>query len=209
MMLKYLCHQHHEPVRGTSMSRKSKKEVLNLDDVIADFDALLEANKRGINPLGKTLPSGRLLHNPAKRTVKSASRWASQQVDNAVKAADDWLDGVKNPSRDPVAAAIDSAAKWEDKMSTAIKEGRFVKGLKKVPTGEVAAIATAVGSGAFSTGITARKSKIDRVVGELQTLAQSASDTIQAMPDKTDADREKRLLSARKLMIEVGKRRRG
>jgi len=28
------------------------------------------------------------------------------------------------------------------------------------------------------------------------------------MPDKTDADREKRLLQARKLMLEVGKKRR-
>jgi hypothetical protein len=29
------------------------------------------------------------------------------------------------------------------------------------------------------------------------------------MPDKTDADREKRLIAARRLMIEVGKKRRG
>jgi len=61
----------------------------------------------------------------------------------------------------------------------------------------------------FSDGLAARDSKISRVVGELQPMAQSVSDAIQAMSDATDTDREKRLLSARKLMIEVGKKRRG
>ena len=61
----------------------------------------------------------------------------------------------------------------------------------------------------FTEGVAARESKIKRVFGELQPLFQSVSDAIQTMPDKTDADREKRLLTARKLMIEVGKKRRG
>lgn len=179
------------------------------EDLFKDFDALVEVQKRGENPVNVTLPSGRRLHNPAKRTVKSASRWASQQVDNAVAASADWLDGVKNPSRPPLEAAKDAIPKWEDAMDRAIKEKRMEKGLAKSSQSEIVAIAEAVGEGGYRTGVEARRGKVSRVVGELQPLMQALSDSIQAMSDKTDSDREKRLISARKLMIEVGRKRRG
>lgn len=191
----------------------SKRQSSDKDAVLMDFHALATLYASGkVKPsevVNINLPSGRFLHNPAKKTVKDASRWATQQVDNAKAASSDWLDGVMHPSRDPIAAGIAAAGKWEDKVKKAITDKRFEKGLRKSSLSEIQQIATAVGTGGYETGVEARRQKVQRVVQELQPLVQAASDSIQAIPDTTDADRIKRLTEARRLMIEVGKRRAG
>jgi MoxR-like ATPase len=190
------------PVSGTDPSWNS---------ILLDFNTLVKLyTEKGVSPdkvVNVRLPSGRVLHNPAKKKVKSPERWASQQISNATAAASDWLDGVKNPSRDPVSAAIDAKDKFVDRLEAAIKAGKWEKRLKKVTHSDIVSIAEKVGEDGFKKGIEAREDKIKKVVGELQPLLQAVSDTIQALPDKTDADREKRLLTARKLMIEVGTKR--
>jgi len=173
-------------------------------DPVAFFNAIADLRQSGQDPVQMGILPG----NPVTKKVKSADRWSKQQIDNAVAAASDWLDGVKNPSRNPIEAAIASKDKFVDRLNTAIAAGKWEKGLAKSSLAEIQDIATKVGTGAYSTGVSARESKIKRVVNELQPLAQAVSDSIQGMPDKTDAEREKRLVTARKLMIEVGKKRR-
>jgi len=197
-------------------SMKRKKRILGPardDSTIRDFHALADLYTSGRAPPGGVvnvnLPSGRYLHNPAKRRVKDASRWTSQQIENAKSAAADWLSGVQNPARDPIAAAIDAKMKWQNRLQAAITDDRFVKGLRKSSLSEIQAVAAAVGPEGFSRGIEARAAKIARVNAELQPLSQAVSDAIQALPDATDSDRAKRLTEARRLMLELGKRRRG
>ena len=174
-------------------------------DPLKVFDTLVDLRSQGIDPIDAGMVPG----NPVTKKVKSADRWVRQQVDSAVAASSKWLEGVNNPSRSPVTAGIDADPKWKDKMEQAIREDRRKKGLMKTSDAEIITHANALGTGVYSSGVTAREDKVRRIVTELQPLAQSVSDTIQGMSDKTDADREKRLLSARKLMIEAGKRRRG
>jgi len=174
-------------------------------DPVAVFHQLADLRLNGIDPV----EAGLLPGNPVTKKVKSTDRWATQQIDNAVKASADWLDGVKNPSRDPITSALAAEDKWKDRLAQAQKTGKWAKNLKKSSHAEIVAIASEVGTSGYETGVKARKVKVDRVVKELQPLAQSVSDTIQAMSDKTDADREKRLTAARKLMIEVGVKRAG
>jgi len=180
------------------------KELLDKDPV-AFFHALADLYVQGLDPKAM----GIIPSNPVTKKVKSPDRWAKQQIENAVAAASDWLDGVKNPARNPIEAALDKKDKWIDRLTAAIKDDKWAKNLKKVSPGEIIEVAEKVGTSAYATGITARESKIKKRVAELQPLVQAVSDAIQAMPDKTDADREKRLLTARKLMIEVGKKRAG
>ena len=65
-----------------------------------------------------------------EKRVKSADRWASQQINNAKAGSADWLDGIKNPSRDPIAAAIAAEGKYEEAMKKVLAEKRHVKGLQ-------------------------------------------------------------------------------
>jgi len=147
-------------------------------------------------------------HNPVTKRVLSPDKWTSRQIARAKAASADWLDGIKAPSRDPIEAAIDAKDKFLDRLNAALKAGYWEKGLRKTSHAEIVAIVEKLGTRAFEDGIEARERKIKRVVGELQPLVQAVSDSIQGMPDKTDSDREKRLLQARRLMIEVGKKRR-
>lgn len=174
-------------------------------DPLAVFNQLVDLQREGIDPIDAGIVPG----NPVTKTVKSADRWAKQQVENAEGAGDDWLDGVKNPSRDPIDAALAAEEKWEDRLQQAIKDKKWSKNLKKSSHAEIVEIVDGLGTGVYTNAFTPRAKKIRRVVGELQPLVQAASNTIQGMSDKTDADREKRLLTARKLMIEVGKKRAG
>lgn len=174
-------------------------------DPVAVFSALADLRAHGIDPVA----DGLVPHNPVTKKVKSADRWVRQQIDSAVAASSKWLEGVNNPARSPIAAGIDADPKWKDKMEQAIREDRRKKGLMKSSDAEIIAHANALGTGVYSSGVTAREDKVRRIVTELQPLAQSVSDTIQGMSDKTDADREKRLLTARKLMIAAGQKRRG
>jgi len=189
------------------MSEKLDPKLQDLldKDPLAFFNALAEMYQQGQDP--KAL--GIIPANPVTKRVKSADRWSGQQIENAKAAADDWLDGVKNPSRNPIEAALAAKDKFVDRLTQALKDGKWEKGLAKSSAAEIIDVATKVGSGHYATGVSAREAKIKRVVAELQPLTQAVSDTIQNMPDKSDADREKRLLSARKLMLELGKKRRG
>lgn len=175
------------------------------EDPIAAFHALADMRAQGIDPV----EAGILPGNPVTKKVKSADRWVKQQIENAEGAGDDWLDGVENPSRDPIAAALDAEEKMYDRYEEAKKAGKWRKNLAKSSHAEIVEVAKAVGTGAYTKGVRAREKKIKRVVAELHPLVQSASDTIQGMPQKTDDQREKRLIAARKLMIEVGKKRAG
>jgi len=192
-------------VRYVSEKLDPRLADLLAKDPLAFFNALADMYVQGQDP--KAL--GIIPANPVTKKVKSADRWAKQQVDNAKAASTDWLDGVQNPSRDPIEAAKAAKDKWADRLTAAMKAGKWEKGLGKSSAAEIKEIANAVGTSHYETGIEARRKKVARVVTELQPLAQAVSDTIQAMPDKTDADREKRLTQARKLMLEVGAKRRG
>lgn len=190
------------------MRSKKRSKVPSSDSLLVkDFDQVLALRQAGWKGAPVRLASGNVIHNPVMKKVISADRWKEKQVKRSVAAADDWLEGVKNPSRDPIEAAIASKKKMIDKHKAAIEAGKWEKNLKKSSAAEIVEIVTKLGSGVYSTGVEARDKKIGRVTNELQPLAQGVSDTIQAMPDDTDAAREKRLTSARKLMIEVGKKR--
>jgi hypothetical protein len=125
---------------GDSMDRENLdprlKELLDKDPV-AFFHALAEMYQSGQDP--KAL--GIIPSNPVTKKVKSPDRWAKQQIENAVSAAGDWLDGVKNPSRNPIEAALDKKDKWVDRLTTAIKDGKWEKNLKKVSHSEIVAVA--------------------------------------------------------------------
>jgi hypothetical protein len=187
------------------LKEKMENKQISEDEAYSVFDALSEVYTK----VGMDLREDLVPHNPVTKKVISPEKWTEKLIKRATAAADDWLAGIKNPSRDPVKAAIEADDKWKDKIQQAIKEDRRKKALEKVSHADIVATVDKLGTRVFTDGIAARENKIVKVVKELQPLVQAVSDTIQSMPDKTDADREKRLLMARRLMIEVGKKRRG
>jgi hypothetical protein len=187
-----------------SQEEEIRRQLEKLDPV-ERFHYFSSLREQGIDPKEVGIVPG----NPVTKKVKSGADMADKLVKRVSVAGDDWLNGVKNPSRNPVEAALAAKDKFVDRLTAAIKEGRWEGGLKKVTAADIAAVASALGPGVYTTGVDARKAKIGKVFNELAPMFQDVSNAIQTMSDKTDADREKRLLAARKLMLEVGKKRKG
>ena len=192
------------PEEKAQLEAELREKFQSLDPVEA-FHLLVELRSQGIDPKEVGVVPG----NPVTKKVPSGAKMAEKLVKRASVAGDDWVEGIKNPSRDPIEAALAAKDKFIDRLTAALKAGKWDAGLKRTSHAEIVKVVEALGSTVYTSGVEARKAKITKVFNELQPLFQSVSDTIQAMPDKTDADREKRLLMARKLMLEIGKKRAG
>jgi hypothetical protein len=182
---------------------------VDASDPVAAFNALVGAMQA--NPELAAEVMGPKQGNPVTlgSPVIPADEWADKQVRNASNASATWLKNVKRPRRNPLEAAIAAAPKRENKVKEALAQKKWEKAMAKVDENVMYATIDKRGESAFRAGIEDRKDKVLARVRELQPLVTAVATTIQSMPDATDADREKRLLAARKLMIEVGKKRLG
>lgn len=141
--------------------------------------------------------------------VISPEEWAEKQTRNASAAAAEWHKNVLRPRRDPLKAAIAAAPKRAEKVRQALEEKKWEKAMGKVDEDMMYDVIRKRGAAAFRSGVEDRKAKVVARTTELQPMVTALKKTIEAMPDVTDADREARLLAARRGMIEIGKRRRG
>lgn len=191
------------------MSPTNKSTPIDLGDFDAKFKSLL--NQLDTDPeLKAELTEGRM-GNPIQLgpLVKSPEEWADKQVKNASAAAAEWEKNVLNPRRDPIKAAIAAGPKRDQKVREALEQKKWEKAMGKVNEDLMYETIRKRGASAFRAGVEDRKGKVLAVAQELQPMVAGLKQTIDAMPDVTDADREKRLLAARRGMIEIGKKRRG
>jgi hypothetical protein len=145
------------------------------------------------------------INNPGPDPAKAAAKLISR----AQAATAEYCDGMRNPRRNPVEAAKRGAGKWANRVQAAITNGSYEKGVGKQDYSEAVNTATGDGGAAYSAGVTKREAKIKRVFADIMPRAGAVSQAIQAMPQDTEAQREQRLLAARKMMIAVGKQRKG
>ena len=182
---------------------------VSLDNVIGSFNKVVDYLQNTTDVKTFNTPHGK--GNPVTlgSRVLSAAEWATKQVNRATAASDDWLNGTLHPKVLPNEAAIKANAKRIDKLAEAEKQGKWLKAMQKVNPDDMYEVVKNVGAAGYKAGIEARKTKITKTIADLQPLVASVAATIDAMPQATDSDREKRLIAARRLMIEVGKKRLG
>ena len=126
--------------------------------------------------------------------VKPVDRWVKKQIDRVSVAGDDYKYGVENPERNPIEEAIKKKEKWQRKLEEAIKEGRWEKALSKVSLEEWKKAASEKGAPRFVEGVRMAEDKIREFVSKWQPILKSIQDAVRALPDVTDADREKRMI---------------
>lgn len=141
--------------------------------------------------------------------VISPEEWAAKQVSRASAAASEWEKNVLRPRKDPLKAAIAAKEKRKEKLRESLDQDKWAKAMAKVDEDLMYSVIRKRGAAAFRAGVEDRKEKVTARTKELQPMVAALKSTIDAMPDVTDADREKRLLAGRRGMIEIGKKRRG
>ena len=149
--------------------------------------------------------TGVTIMNPGPDAVRMVEKYARKTS----AAGGDWVDGVRAPKASFKEAAIKAKGKWASRTQEAIQQDKFAKGMAQVNEQEAIATATADGGAAYTAGIQKRMPKVQRAFARLAPMLGAVSQTVRAMPQDTDAQREQRLLAARRQMIEVGKRYRG
>ncbi len=137
------------------------------------------------------------------------SRMAAKLVSRAQAAAADYVYGVQNPKRDPKQAAVAAKGKWANNVRQAIENDSYGKGVQKYDLAEAKDIATADGGAAFTTGISKRAAKIERVMNQLAPQLAGISSRIQQMPQDTDAQRDQRMMENLRAMRALGRARKG
>ena len=175
-----------------------KKLNANLNRVATDPDYLKQVTEER---QGNPITLGPLVISPEE--------WAAKQVERASRAASEWEKNVQRPRRDPIKAAIAAGPKRAEKLRESLDNKKWEKAMASVDEDLMYSVIRKRGAAAFRSGIEDRKEKVLARAKELQPLVATLKATIDAMPDVTDADREKRLLAARRGMIEIGKKRRG
>jgi hypothetical protein len=137
------------------------------------------------------------------------ARMTRRYITGVSATADRFVEGMQNPRRNPVEAAIRAKGKWANRDQEAVQRGAYEAGVRSQDYAEAVRIATEDGGAAFVAGATKREAKVSRVYSRLAPLLAGVSQAIQAMPQDTDAQRVQRLVKARELMKNVGMQLKG
>jgi hypothetical protein len=133
-----------------------------------------------------------------------AAMMTQRYLEGVGNAASRYVQGMQNPRRNPKEAALRAKGKWANRTQEAIQRDAYAQGIQRYDVAEAVAIATGDGGMAYTQGAQKRADKVGRAMSRLAPLMAGVSTTIQNMPQDSDAQREARLLQARKLMIQVG-----
>jgi len=141
--------------------------------------------------------------------VASAADQVTKLVSNATNAGQLWVTNTLRPKKDPLARAKASVTKYKNAMQASLTEDRYAKGLATVDEGAMQATIQAIGASGFVNGITARTAKITNKFAKLQPLQVALANQLDAMPTDTDAQREAKMLAAKRGMQAIGKQLKG
>jgi len=132
---------------------------------------------------------------PVVQRLPTPAQWVAKQIGNlsAVGAAN-YSAGIVRPKKDPILAGIAAQGKYEAEMRKPEVLKRRETELRKTNMEEWAAMAERLGPARLVEGVTTRQYKVERFVGAYQPKLESHLRVVDALPDVTDADRERRML---------------
>ena len=132
---------------------------------------------------------------PTVQRLPTANQWVAKQVGNlSAVGQTNYAAGITRPKKDPIAAGIAAQGKYEAAMRKPEVLARRAEQLKKTNMDEWASMAERLGAGRLVEGVTQRQYKIERFVGNYVPKLEAHLRVVDALPDVTDADRERRML---------------
>jgi len=185
------------------------KQAVAPADPVAAFHKLADAAERDPSVLDfMTKPQE---GNPVTlgARIPSADAMAAKQKQRASAAGDAYSTGVQNPRKDPIARMKASVKTYVNAMQKALAEGAWEKAVANIDEAQMYAILAALGSTAYVNGVNAKSVKYASKMAKVQPLLAAAVAQLDAMDTSTDAAREQKMITARKLMIAIGQRLRG
>lgn len=132
---------------------------------------------------------------PTVQRLPTATQWRDKQIGNLQAVGQtNYAAGITRPKKDPIAAGVAAQAKYEAEMRKPEVLKRRETELKKTSMDEWASMAERIGAGRLVEGVTQRVYKVERFLTGYVPKLESHLRTVDALPDVTDADRERRML---------------
>jgi len=122
-------------------------------------------------------------------------KWQERQLENLrARGEANYEVGIETPKKDPIKAGIAAEDKFADIMKKVIAEKRRKTGLEKTNMETWYEYASKIGKGRLVDGVVLREAKVADFITKFQPLLKDHLTKIDALPQVTDADREKRML---------------
>ena len=142
-------------------------------------------------PWGEAPPA----NPPTVTRLVNAADWVEKQLRNIQAVGEvNYREGITRPRKDPIAAGIAAQGAYEAKMRDPAVLKRREQRLRQTNMEEWAAMSERIGASRLVAGVVERKFKIERAVGALHGKLSAHLQRIDAMPNVTDADRERRMV---------------
>ena len=134
--------------------------------------------------------------NPATVTrLIPASEWLAKQIGNLQAVGEtNYRSGITRPKKDPIAAGIAAQPAYEAAMRDPNVLARRVSGLRRTNMEEWVSMAERVGAARLVQGVVERQYKVERFLQGYVPKLLSHLGRIDALPNVTDADRERRMV---------------
>jgi len=134
--------------------------------------------------------------NPASVTrLIPAGDWVEKQITGVQSVgATNYAAGITRPKRDPIKAGIDAQPAYEAAMRDAKVLRRRVTGLQKTSMDVWALQCETIGAQRLVEGVVSRRPKIEARVSELHRKMTAHLSRIDALPNVTPGDRERRMV---------------
>ena len=141
--------------------------------------------------------------NPGELKV-TEEEWGKDWQEGVEDNADRWKRRTVGTKKDVIKLGAEAEPKYKDKVETAIKLESRKKALEKTSTEEWREIVNKTDEGEYSSGATKRRAKMDRKIALQYDLRVYAKGKMDEMPEATDAQREKKMIAARRTNIAIG-----
>lgn len=132
---------------------------------------------------------------PNVQRLPDPAQWVEKQLRNMQAVGEqNYREGVQRPRKDPIKAGIEAQPAYEHAMRDPAVLRRRVTGLQKTNMSEWSERAQTIGASRLVEGVMARRDKIQRAVESYHSKLLQHLTRIDALPNTTDADRERRMI---------------
>lgn len=134
----------------------------------------------------------------------SEAEWGDDYNTGVINNAERWKKRTAGTRKDIVGLSIAAEGKYQDKMKQVLANRTREKALRGTSTAEVIAAVNATPASTYSDGATARLPKFRKKLALQYPLREFAKQQLDLMPQDTDSQREKKMVSAKRTNQAIG-----
>jgi hypothetical protein len=121
--------------------------------------------------------------------------WTNKLIDRAGAATGDYEEGIEDPDRDPIQAALEANSKRIQRIQESIKNKTWEKTMSKLSQEDWKKGVRDKGVQRYAAGVEGARAKIAEFVAKFRPQLEGIQRSVRALPQDTPQQREQRMLA--------------